>query len=116
MQPKRAVDLAQSTYIQLASKHTPSVQQVFFNPTRIQTESGYSLNAGSELKRNHISQNLTMIFRDLNGHRILPHKPNTPIPAEEMTIEKCLDGCGASGYTTGGVEFAQYVFELIEFR
>jgi len=41
------------------------------------------------------------------GPRLLPHWPTVSIPAEEMTVEKCLDGCGASGYTSAGLEWGQ---------
>ncbi|KAF9448028.1 WSC-domain-containing protein [Macrolepiota fuliginosa MF-IS2] len=41
------------------------------------------------------------------GRRLLPKWPNTPIPPEEMTVERCIDGCEASGYTSAGMEYGQ---------
>ncbi|KAF9522371.1 WSC domain-containing protein [Crepidotus variabilis] len=41
------------------------------------------------------------------GPHILPHHPTTSIPAEEMTVQGCIDACGASGYTSAGVENGQ---------
>lgn len=41
--------------------------------------------------------------------RTLPHQPLTPIPYQQMTVEGCLDACGASGYTSAGLEYGQYV-------
>jgi len=37
--------------------------------------------------------------------RLLPHHPTVPIPAEEMTVEKCINGCSASHYTSTGLEW-----------
>lgn len=41
-------------------------------------------------------------FRENGG--LLAHGPEFPIPAEQMTVEKCTDGCDAAGWTTAGLE------------
>ncbi|KAJ6596722.1 WSC domain-containing protein [Mycena sp. CBHHK59/15] len=41
------------------------------------------------------------------NQRLLPNKPKTPIPTEEMTVERCIDGCEAAGYNTAGLEYGQ---------
>ncbi|KAJ7212679.1 hypothetical protein GGX14DRAFT_621058 [Mycena pura] len=38
-----------------------------------------------------------------NG-RLLPHGPKVPIPSDQMTVERCADGCAAAGWTTAGLE------------
>ncbi|KAJ7198973.1 hypothetical protein GGX14DRAFT_699906 [Mycena pura] len=38
-----------------------------------------------------------------NG-RLLAHGPNVPIPSEQLTVERCADGCAAAGWTTAGLE------------
>ncbi|KAJ6465330.1 WSC domain-containing protein, partial [Mycena sanguinolenta] len=44
------------------------------------------------------------------GPRLLPHGPLVPIPGEQMTVEKCLDGCAAAGYNAAGLEAGQECF------
>ncbi|KAJ7917393.1 hypothetical protein B0H13DRAFT_1608409, partial [Mycena leptocephala] len=39
--------------------------------------------------------------------RLLPHGPKTPIPGEQMTVERCLDGCAAAGYNAAALEAGQ---------
>ncbi|TFK42314.1 WSC domain-containing protein [Crucibulum laeve] len=39
--------------------------------------------------------------------RLLPHHPTTFIPAEQMTVQKCINGCGAAHYTSAGLEYGQ---------
>ncbi|KAJ7472198.1 WSC domain-containing protein [Mycena latifolia] len=41
------------------------------------------------------------------GPRLLPHGPLVPIPGEQMTVEKCLDGCDAAGYNAAALEAGQ---------
>ncbi|KAJ7020180.1 hypothetical protein C8F04DRAFT_1051154 [Mycena alexandri] len=41
------------------------------------------------------------------GPRLLPHGPLAPIPGEQMTVERCLDGCEAAGYNAAGLEAGQ---------
>ncbi|KAF8155044.1 hypothetical protein K438DRAFT_360544 [Mycena galopus ATCC 62051] len=41
---------------------------------------------------------------------LLPHRPLVPIPAEQMTVERCLDGCMAAGYNAAGLEAGQECF------
>ncbi|KAJ7124472.1 WSC domain-containing protein [Mycena epipterygia] len=38
---------------------------------------------------------------------LLPHGPKVPIPTEEMTVERCADGCTAAFFTTAGLERGQ---------
>ncbi|KAJ7222105.1 WSC domain-containing protein [Mycena pura] len=45
-----------------------------------------------------------------DGGRLLPHGPLAPIPAEQMTVERCLDGCEAAGYNAAGLEAGQECF------
>ncbi|KAJ6460214.1 WSC domain-containing protein [Mycena sanguinolenta] len=42
--------------------------------------------------------------------RLLPHGPLVPIPGEQMTVERCLDGCAAAGYDAAGLEAGQECF------
>ncbi|PVF98143.1 WSC-domain-containing protein [Serendipita vermifera] len=39
------------------------------------------------------------------GNRILTNSPATSIPADQMTVQKCIDGCAAAGYSSAGLEF-----------
>ncbi|KAJ7790514.1 hypothetical protein B0H14DRAFT_3161383 [Mycena olivaceomarginata] len=39
--------------------------------------------------------------------RLLPHAPLVPIPGEQMTVERCLDGCAAAGYNAAALETGQ---------
>ncbi|KAJ7885720.1 WSC domain-containing protein [Mycena olivaceomarginata] len=41
------------------------------------------------------------------GPRLLPHGPLVPIAAEQMTVERCLDGCAAAGYNAAALEAGQ---------
>jgi hypothetical protein len=42
--------------------------------------------------------------------RLLPHAPLVPIPGEQMTVERCLDGCAAAGYNAAALETGQAGF------
>ncbi|KAJ6467759.1 WSC domain-containing protein [Mycena sanguinolenta] len=37
----------------------------------------------------------------------IPHRPLVSIPAEQMTVEKCLDGCEAAGYNAAALQDGQ---------
>ncbi|KAJ7580259.1 WSC domain-containing protein [Mycena floridula] len=39
--------------------------------------------------------------------RLLKFHPNTPIDPESMSVQKCVDGCKASGYRAAGLEYGQ---------
>ncbi|KAJ6549869.1 WSC domain-containing protein [Mycena capillaripes] len=41
------------------------------------------------------------------GPRLLPHGPLVPIAGEQMTVERCLDGCAAAGYNAAALEAGQ---------
>lgn len=43
------------------------------------------------------------------GVRLFEHMPGGPIPAEEMTANKCILGCATSSYTLAGLENGQWV-------
>ncbi|KAJ6533538.1 WSC domain-containing protein [Mycena capillaripes] len=46
---------------------------------------------------------------------LLPHGPLVPIPAEQMTVERCIDGCQAAGYNAAALENGQNCFcDLVE--
>ncbi|KAJ7919487.1 hypothetical protein B0H13DRAFT_2430315 [Mycena leptocephala] len=49
------------------------------------------------------------LFPDPRG-RLLPHSPLVPIPGEQMTVERCLDGCMAAGYNAAALEAGQVGF------
>ncbi|KAJ6549867.1 WSC domain-containing protein [Mycena capillaripes] len=42
--------------------------------------------------------------------RLLPHRPLVAIAAEQMTVERCLDGCAAAEYNAAGLEAGQECF------
>ncbi|KAG8752026.1 hypothetical protein FRC14_007434 [Serendipita sp. 396] len=46
-------------------------------------------------------------FRDYVGQRIFTAGPSTGIPADQMTVQKCIDGCAAAGFTAAGLEYAR---------
>jgi hypothetical protein len=48
---------------------------------------------------------LTNIYRD--GNRILTNDPAAPIPADQMTVQKCIDGCAAAGFFSAGLEYGR---------
>lgn len=50
---------------------------------------------------------VTQCWQDSAGWRILKHQPTTIIPADEMTIQKCVDACQAAGFTSAGVEYGR---------
>ncbi|KAJ6505171.1 hypothetical protein C8R45DRAFT_545444, partial [Mycena sanguinolenta] len=41
------------------------------------------------------------------GLVLLHHGPLVPIPGEQMTVERCLDGCEAAGYNAAALEDGQ---------
>ncbi|KAG8793431.1 hypothetical protein FRC17_008451, partial [Serendipita sp. 399] len=47
---------------------------------------------------------------DQASNRILKQGPATPIPADSMTVQKCIDGCAAAGFSSAGVEFGKECF------
>ncbi|KAJ7323157.1 hypothetical protein DFH08DRAFT_711878, partial [Mycena albidolilacea] len=38
---------------------------------------------------------------------LFPFGPLVPIPAEQMTVERCIDGCAAAGYNAAGLQDGQ---------
>jgi len=54
---------------------------------------------------------ITECWEDENWHfggaRTLPHIPHNDPPAPSMTVEKCIDACAASTYTSAGLEYGQ---------
>ncbi|KAG8756841.1 hypothetical protein FRC14_002619 [Serendipita sp. 396] len=49
----------------------------------------------------------TQCWRDSTSDRILKQGPSSPIPGDLMTVQKCIDGCAAAGYSSAGVEFGR---------
>jgi hypothetical protein len=47
----------------------------------------------------------SLLSRDYN--RILKFSPSPVIPADQMTVQKCIDGCAAAGYTSAGLEYGK---------
>jgi hypothetical protein len=41
------------------------------------------------------------------GPSLFPFGPLVPIPAEQMTVERCIDGCAAAGYNAAGLQDGQ---------
>jgi hypothetical protein len=39
--------------------------------------------------------------------RILPSSPATSIPGDQMTVQKCIDGCAAAGFSSAGLEYGR---------
>ena len=52
------------------------------------------------------------IYSTRSPHLLLHIPPNEP-PAESMTVEKYIDACNLSGYTTAGLEWGQWVLEFV---
>jgi len=52
---------------------------------------------------------------EADGFILLTHGPLVPIPLEEMTVERCLDGCEAAGYNAAALENGQNCYcDLVE--
>lgn len=47
------------------------------------------------------------LFRDSTEDRVLDGRPAQEIPADYMTVEKCIDGCKAAGFPSAGLEFGK---------
>jgi hypothetical protein len=41
------------------------------------------------------------------GQRLLPYHPEPELQHEEVTVQKCIDKCAASGYKSAGLEWSQ---------
>ncbi|KAG8814910.1 hypothetical protein FRC19_001415, partial [Serendipita sp. 401] len=46
-------------------------------------------------------------WHDSAGSRILASHPSPEIPSDQMTVQKCIDGCAAAGYSSAGLEFGK---------
>ncbi|KAG8842004.1 hypothetical protein FRC20_004683, partial [Serendipita sp. 405] len=46
-------------------------------------------------------------WRDSSSSRIFTAGPSQPIPANEMTVQKCIDGCAVLGYESAGLEYGR---------
>ncbi|PVF94000.1 WSC-domain-containing protein [Serendipita vermifera] len=55
----------------------------------------------------HDGYGTTQCWQDSVRNRILKHGPVTPIPMDEMTVQKCIEGCKAAGFSSAGVEFGR---------
>jgi hypothetical protein len=66
------------------------------------------------LVKNYKSYHLTKCWRDeqwlSGGPRLLTNEPNPPLPHEEVTVQKCIDACAKSGYSSAGLEWSQECF------
>ncbi|KAG8840047.1 hypothetical protein FRB91_006583, partial [Serendipita sp. 411] len=49
-------------------------------------------------------------WHDSANGRILTSHPSTNIPADQMTVQKCIDGCAAAGFSSAGLEFGRECF------
>ncbi|KAG8847182.1 hypothetical protein FRB91_012038 [Serendipita sp. 411] len=56
---------------------------------------------------NYNGYSKTSCWRDSPSDRILKHEPDSPIPGDQMTVQKCIDGCAAAGYSSAGVELGR---------
>ncbi|KAG8818964.1 hypothetical protein FRC18_012255 [Serendipita sp. 400] len=52
----------------------------------------------------------TQCWHDDTSNRLLKHGPSPPISNDLMTIQKCIDGCAAAGYSSAGLEFGRECF------
>ncbi|KAG8830432.1 hypothetical protein FRC17_004883 [Serendipita sp. 399] len=52
----------------------------------------------------------TQCWQDHASNRILKQGPAMPIPEDLMTVQKCIDGCAAAGFSSAGVEFGRECF------
>ncbi|CAG8746658.1 9658_t:CDS:2, partial [Acaulospora colombiana] len=48
---------------------------------------------------------VTQCWQDASNNRILKQGPATSIPYDQMTAQKCVDGCAAAGFSSAGVEY-----------
>ncbi|PVF98141.1 WSC-domain-containing protein [Serendipita vermifera] len=48
---------------------------------------------------------ITGCWEDGSSNRVLTHGPATPIPYDQATVQKCIDGCAAAGFSSAGVEY-----------
>ncbi|KAG8776947.1 hypothetical protein FRC16_004346 [Serendipita sp. 398] len=49
-------------------------------------------------------------WQDSVNNRIFSGRPSTDIPADQMTVQKCIDGCAAAGFSAAGLEFGRECF------
>ncbi|KAG8847181.1 hypothetical protein FRB91_012037 [Serendipita sp. 411] len=47
----------------------------------------------------------TQCWQDHASRRLLKQSPATPISYDSMTVQKCIDGCAAAGFSSAGVEY-----------
>ncbi|PVF94002.1 WSC-domain-containing protein [Serendipita vermifera] len=49
----------------------------------------------------------TQCWEDSAGNRVLKNQPAFPISGDNMTVQKCIDGCKTAGFSSAGVEYGR---------
>jgi hypothetical protein len=74
----------------------------------------YTVGPVTTLVQSYNNYHLTQCWQDdkylFGGQRLLQNEPNPPLPHEEVTVQKCIDACAQSGYTSAGLEWSQECF------
>ncbi|KAG8801479.1 hypothetical protein FRC17_006644, partial [Serendipita sp. 399] len=76
----------------------------------IYVKDNYQYKRGPAVLESYNGYSKTQCWQDLTSNRILKQSPATPISHNDMTVEKCIDGCAAAGYSSAGVEFGRECF------
>ncbi|KAG8868256.1 hypothetical protein FRC20_003734 [Serendipita sp. 405] len=69
----------------------------------------YTVGPASVLDSHH-GYSKTQCWRDLNPDRLLKQGPTSPVSSDSMTVQKCIDGCAAAGFSYAGVEYGRECF------
>jgi hypothetical protein len=98
--PRRAEDLTLSTCSSRTTTNSPPDVPPLLNPTM----AIITLSAGSASSF-HLFYDISLTNVHREGNRILTNDPAAPIPADQMTVQKCIDGCAAAGFSSAGLEY-----------
>ncbi|KAG8805415.1 hypothetical protein FRC17_005529, partial [Serendipita sp. 399] len=81
------------------------------NAINIYVKDNYQYTVGpASVLESYNGYSKTQCWQDLTSNRILKQSPVAPIDGDEMTVQKCIDGCAAAGFSSAGVEFGRECF------